>query len=91
MPRVYELYHVFCVKLPKHRGVYSAEDLGESLRAVLTLSGRAALRGRLPRWTQLDMYLGVHCTVCILLFVAAYGNEVFVLYSKRNVCYVQLK
>ena len=32
--------------------------------------------------TQLDVNLivALYCTVCILLFVVAYGNEVFVLY-----------
>lgn len=57
------------------------------------MNGKAIFRGRLPFWTQSAVYLDValYCTVCIFLFVAAYGNEVFVLYSKKDICYVQLK
>lgn len=42
--------------------------------------------------THLDVYLNVtlYCTVC-LLSVVAYGNEVSVLYLKKDICSVQLK
>lgn len=54
--------------------------------------GKPFLVGDCHLKTQLDVYLNValYCTVCILLFVVAYGNEVFVLY-KKDICYVQLK
>ena len=65
-----------------HRG----EDLG-NLRVVLSVCERESRSpwapaapdpvGRVPECP-------LYSTVCILLFVAAYGNEVFVLYSTHH-------
>lgn len=57
------------------------------------MNGKAIFIGRLPFETQWDVYLNValYCTVCIL-FVVAYGNEVFVLYIKKRhlLCTVEI-